>query len=298
MRGCFEYWTEFLVLAETLNYFEASERLYISSATLSRRIKALEELLGCQLFDRSTRSVKLTSSGIVFLPYARKAAALWEECSAAMADHRNILSKTINIGVLQNRYKHKILEMFNAFTQEHPDARFNISVDNTSKLYSRLSSGLCNILFVTERDVVQTDEVKRCSFAKQQLKAFVSSASPFASRQSVSIEELKDENFILSEENSIAYKLLMDACKEAGFTPFYTYIGLQSDDMGFPLRNGMGVALAFDSTSLKWENEGIKQIDLQPELVAYVNMLYVESRLGPQEAEFVRFFQERYALQM
>ena len=68
--------------------------------------------------------------------------------------------------------------------------------------------------------------------------------------------------------------------------------------MGFPLRNGMGVALAFDSTSLKWENEGIKQIDLQPELVAYVNMLYVESRLGPQEAEFVRFFQERYALQM
>lgn len=292
----FEYLPEFLILAETLSYFEAAERLYISPATLSRHIKALEETLGVQLFDRSTRSVKLTSSGIVLLPYARKATALWDECSTAIADHRSILNKTIHVGVLQNRYRHKIMDIFNAFTREHADVRFNISVDNTSKLYSKLENRICNILFVTEKDVAQTELVKRIPYARQQLKAFVSSSSPFALKKSVSIEELKDENFILSEENSIAYKLLMDACEAAGFVPFYAYHGLQAEDMGFPLRNGMGVALAFDSTSLKWENEGITQIDLQPEMAAYVNMLYVEKRLGPQEREFVQFFQERYAL--
>lgn len=292
----FEHMTEFLVLAETLSYFEAAEKLYISQASLSRHIKALEEALGVQLFDRSTRSVKLTSSGVVLLPYARKTAALWKECNAALAKHQTALGNTINIGILSNRYKNKILDILNAFTGEHPGIRINLNVDNTSRLYARLESRICNIVFVTEKDGEQTKNIRRIPYARQRLKAYVSSSSPFASKKSISIEELKDENFILSEENSIAYKMLMDACEKAGFTPFYAYNGMQPDDIGFPLRNGGGVALAFDSTSLKWEGGGITQIEVQPEIVSYVNMLYVENRLNPMEKEFVRFFRENYAL--
>ena len=49
---------EFAVLAETHNYLEAAEQLYISQATLSRHIKAMEEELGAALLivpqDRSS----------------------------------------------------------------------------------------------------------------------------------------------------------------------------------------------------------------------------------------------------
>ena len=59
---------EFMVLAETKNFWEASDRLYMNQSTLSKHIKSLENELGVPLFTRTTRRVELTSYGQTFLP--------------------------------------------------------------------------------------------------------------------------------------------------------------------------------------------------------------------------------------
>lgn len=58
-----EQLSEFYLLSTTLNYVEASEKLYISQSTLSRHIKSMEEELGVSLFLRTTRNVVLTNEG-------------------------------------------------------------------------------------------------------------------------------------------------------------------------------------------------------------------------------------------
>ena len=57
---------EFIVLAETKNFWEASERLYMNQSTLSKHIKSLENDLGVALFTRTTRRVELTNYGEIF----------------------------------------------------------------------------------------------------------------------------------------------------------------------------------------------------------------------------------------
>ena len=66
-----EYLKEFVVLAETKNFWEASDRLYMNQSTLSKHIKSLENELGVDLFLRTTRRVELTNYGQTFLPYAK-----------------------------------------------------------------------------------------------------------------------------------------------------------------------------------------------------------------------------------
>lgn len=50
----------FLVLSETGSFVAAAEHLGLSQSALTRRIRKLEETLGVQLFDRTTRSVRMT----------------------------------------------------------------------------------------------------------------------------------------------------------------------------------------------------------------------------------------------
>ena len=62
----------FVAVAEELNFGRAAEQLYLSQPALSRQIRALEELLGCQLFRRTTHRVELTLAGESLLDRARK----------------------------------------------------------------------------------------------------------------------------------------------------------------------------------------------------------------------------------
>lgn len=62
----------FVAVAEELNFGRAAEQLYLSQPALSRHIRTLEQLLGCQLLRRSTHRVELTLAGESLLDRARK----------------------------------------------------------------------------------------------------------------------------------------------------------------------------------------------------------------------------------
>jgi acetyl esterase/lipase len=61
----------FVAVAEELNFGRAAERLYLSQPALSRQIRALEQLVGVELFRRSTHQVELTLAGDALLDRAR-----------------------------------------------------------------------------------------------------------------------------------------------------------------------------------------------------------------------------------
>ncbi|MDX5435906.1 MAG: LysR family transcriptional regulator [Pontibacter sp.] len=54
----------FLALAQELHFWNTAERMFITQSALSRQIKALEDELEVQLFERTKRSVKLTEAGV------------------------------------------------------------------------------------------------------------------------------------------------------------------------------------------------------------------------------------------
>jgi epsilon-lactone hydrolase len=72
----------FVAVAEELNFTRAAARLYLSQPALSRQIRALERLLGCELLRRSTHRVELTVAGSALLERARRLLAELDEAIA------------------------------------------------------------------------------------------------------------------------------------------------------------------------------------------------------------------------
>jgi monoterpene epsilon-lactone hydrolase len=77
----------FVAVAEELNFGRAASRLYLSQPALSRQIRGLERLIGCDLLNRSTHRVELTLAGEALLGRAR---ALLAELDDAISTTRSV----------------------------------------------------------------------------------------------------------------------------------------------------------------------------------------------------------------
>jgi acetyl esterase/lipase len=83
----------FVAVAEELNFGRAAARLYLSQPALSRQIRALERLLGCELLRRSTHRVELTVAGSALLDRARR---LLGDLDAAIAATQSVGGELAN----------------------------------------------------------------------------------------------------------------------------------------------------------------------------------------------------------
>jgi epsilon-lactone hydrolase len=78
----------FVAVADELNFGRAAARLYLSQPALSRQIRSLERLVGCDLLRRSTHRVELTLAGEALLDRARGLLREVDEAVSAAAGPR------------------------------------------------------------------------------------------------------------------------------------------------------------------------------------------------------------------
>jgi DNA-binding transcriptional LysR family regulator len=97
----------FLAVAEELHFARAAERLHIEQSPLSRAIKELESDLGAQLFERTTRSTRLTWAGQVFLEDVHRVFAALDQArvnvKAAASGYHGTLRIAVSDGIVPSR---------------------------------------------------------------------------------------------------------------------------------------------------------------------------------------------------
>jgi DNA-binding transcriptional LysR family regulator len=97
----------FLAVAEELHFARAAERLHIEQSPLSRAIKELESDLGVLLFERTTRSTRLTHAGRVFLAHVPRVFSALDQArdsvKAAAGGYQGQLRIALSDGIAQRR---------------------------------------------------------------------------------------------------------------------------------------------------------------------------------------------------
>ena len=110
----------FATLAEELHFGRAAARLHIVQPALSAQIRALEEYVGAQLFERNRHRVELTEEGMLFLPEAlatlRQAGRALEVLQQAAAGDVGIL----RLAFVSSTLSHLLPQLVRTLEQRHP----------------------------------------------------------------------------------------------------------------------------------------------------------------------------------
>lgn len=284
----FENMQEFLVLVETRSFWEAADRLFVSQATLSRHIKDMETELGMPLFTHSTRKVELTEFGMLMLPYAKRAVALKREYEEAFSQRINMMNNTINIGSIMSEKDSQITDILAEFQVMYPSIRINLINEESDRLMELLQDNCCDFAFVRERSYKSDDKFYRIPFFKDVLTAYLPETHPLAKERALSLAQLRNETFLMSDESSLTCLLGTQACRDSGFEPDILFKGNRSQTISY-LNKGLGVGLMFEGSSLFNFQTSVIGIPIEPPIYAYINLVYKDTHLNQVKKDFLNF---------
>ncbi|MGF1759135.1 LysR family transcriptional regulator [Photobacterium sagamiensis] len=157
----------FATVAHEQSFSRAAERLNISKSQVSKQVRYLEDRLGYQLVQRSTRVVALTEVGIQYAEYGQQLIDTVEEAEAMVAGYRNEVKGILRVGVAQSFGNKQIISAFDAFQKAHPTLEIEVRLfDNRPNL---LEEGFDCWLAIKEHEYLPEGMVARkltnCKFA-------------------------------------------------------------------------------------------------------------------------------------
>jgi DNA-binding transcriptional LysR family regulator len=199
----------FSVVAEELNFRRAADRLGIDHSALSRRIRDLEHRLGFAVFARSTRAVRLTEAGKVFLE---------ENTNLLRGLHRSVdqarmvaegRSGLIRIAYMSFAAAHLLPALIARFQTVRPNVRFQLTYMKSHAQKEALARGDIDVgLMIGPWD---TETFETTQLSVDPLCVFFSMAWPLATRGELRVSDLAEQPQIMgSLEQWDLYRWILD----------------------------------------------------------------------------------------
>ncbi len=128
----FEY---LLVLNETGNITRASEKLFVTQAALSKRVKAIEEELGTALFIRSHHGVRLTPEGEHVMKHIEQSARQLEQMREELSAVGGEVGGTLKAGIPINYSFYSLPDVLDHYYRKYPKVKLQITTGQSRQLY-------------------------------------------------------------------------------------------------------------------------------------------------------------------
>lgn len=222
----------FCKAAESASFTQAADALGLTQAAVSQHVRSLEKELGVPLFHRRAGRVELADAGRLLYDYARRILDLHEEARAALGHGTPAPSGEVRLAASTIPAECLLPELLGHFRAAHPGIRVVAEVGDSQSAMETLERGDVTIALVGRR--VVADWAESWPFASDRLTLVVSGRHEWASRTTVSVEELRARPLAVREPGSGSRR-----CLEQALEP----LGLSLDDLMVPMELGSNSAI-------------------------------------------------------
>lgn len=197
----------FMEVAELGSFTKAGEKLGYSQPTVSFQIKQLEKELGVSLFDRIGHTVSLTDAGRDALRYAQHICHLSQEMLLDTAGQREPAG-VLRLGMPDSLCDPLIAGHFHEFRIRYPKISLQIFTGDTGQLLQLLDHNEADLILTLDDHLYNPNYVIVDEEAID-VHFVVSPENDLVQKDSVTIEELLQHPFLLTEKG-MSYRRLLD----------------------------------------------------------------------------------------
>jgi DNA-binding transcriptional LysR family regulator len=209
----------FAAVAEELHFGRAAERLHLAQPPLSQQIRKLEDIVGHALFTRTSRAVKLTSAGEVFLERAQRTLRnVQDDLEEARSVGRGEVG-FLKVGFIGSGMLTSLPAMLGRYRRQYPKVRLQLHESHTAGVIRGLTTSALDVGFL--RDGGEAEGLKVEVLFSEPFVAVLPVSHRRARQKSVSAGELRDDPFVFFSPaaGSRAYEKSMSLFDEHGFRP-------------------------------------------------------------------------------
>ncbi|MEY8262318.1 LysR family transcriptional regulator [Oscillospiraceae bacterium 50-60] len=244
--------TCFLTVAETLSFAKAAKLLNVTQPAVTHQIHSLEEELNAQLFKRTTRSVKITQEGLIFLNDAKNvlniitlAKKRFEE---PVVDERQFFS----IGCHSHNEMYLLPDILREMAQSYKTLHPIFQVVPFQHLYQLLEEGTVDVVTAFWENEQKKETGIYRELAQVRIAGILPAGHPLAEKEALDRDDLLSQRLILMDPqrcpdslNGVQHELT------TGRTVSDLFLCSSADVCLTLVKAGFGVAIQPDFPSLR-----------------------------------------------
>lgn len=254
----------FIEVAKEKSFTNASKNLFVCQSALSKAIKTFENELDITLIDRTSKHFKLTPEGQLLYENGVIALKVINEQLEMLLDSVSIEKGKIKVGVPPVISTIYFTSIIKSFKDNFHSINLQIIEAGANTVKDKVHNGEIDIGVVILP--FSSDEFNITPIFSADVVVVANKSHPFASREEVSLLEIKDEPLeplISLNETYMLYDRIKIRCNEAGFEPNIICTSSQWDFIAEMVALNQGISILPKPILSKFHSKNIKAIHIK-----------------------------------
>jgi DNA-binding transcriptional LysR family regulator len=206
----------FTIVAQHCHLGRAAEALGLSQPALSKSLRRLEEELGAKLVKRTPKGVELSAEGLALVDRARDLQLSLQGIAREVRDVGRGRVGHARVGAGPTCSAELLSETLLALLKDTPRLSYNIVVSDNDLMIPALRRGELDLIVCYQPRAVPRDGLVEEHLFDEEFVVIASANHPLATQESVSLDDLTNERWVLSESSLLAQQRLRRTFVENG----------------------------------------------------------------------------------